>query len=360
MRSLILLILLCTGLSFTHAQITRSSMLWSGGLRLESQTGPGILGFTLSPETHYFLSDRFTLGGRFSLGSTFEKGVQLLILDPQVRFYFNPEHPQHNIFAFVHSEFFFPIDEELGQENHTRLFAGGGWQARLNPNVTLETKLSAIYNDQALMSANESFFARPAFQLETGLLFFLNAYEDTPVRPAIGRGSWMIGGSNLQAGYRSNDFSRQFNIGITPRVGYFITDNWLAGAGFPFSHSEFRTRSNFSGVFLDKVSTNITGIAPFLRYYTGLLGTQVHPYFEAQATFLRIRQHQFDPFNELPPRSTQVQFSGGIDYFLTPSAALEASAFLLLDRDNDTTRLGLQLGFQFFLVRADRSVDDLY
>ena len=349
MRSLLLIPLMIGAFLSAQAQISRGAMLWSGGLQLDSQTGPGTLGFTLSPEAHYFFSDHFTIGGRFTLGSTFEKGVQLLVVDPQIRYYFNSQRPNSNFFAFLHPEFFFPIDEEFGQENRVRLFLGGGWQLRLTPNVALETKLSAIYNNRALQSAGSSFFSNTSYQLESGLLLFLNAYEESPFSPQIGKGSWMVGGSNLQANFQSNEMFRQFNLSITPRIAYFLSDQLLAGLGLPFAYN---LTAMESGSFFDRrLYSQITGFAPFFRYYPGQWSPRVFPYLEVEGTYLLSRIHdRTSPFaEEIPRHRYYLNISGGINYFLTPTVALETAAFFNYDTHMDDTRLGIQLGFQFYL-----------
>lgn len=351
MRSLILITLVCCSFISARAQLTRGAMLWQGGIQLESQTGNGALVFTLSPEVHYFLSDRFTVGGRFTLGSTFEDGVQLLVVEPELRYYFNSQTPASNFFTFLQPEFFFPIDEELGAENQFRLFWGGGWQARLTPNVALESKLSVVYNNNNPRQVSDGFFRNPAFQLETGLMVLLNAYEENPARPAIARGVWMIGGSNLRVSYQSKDFFRLFNFSVSPRAGYFFSDHFAAGLGLPFSFSQ-SLNENFGNFFFDRITTQVIGLAPFFRYYPGRLGYQIHPFLDLQGSYLLTRHHDLSSAfpTDIPRHRYQFQISGGINYFLSPTAALETAAFLNWDANTDNTRLGIQLGFQFFLA----------
>ena len=334
-----------------QAQLPRGSAFWSGGLRLNSQTGPGTLGLSLSPEAHFFVSNHFTLGGRFSLGSTFERGVQVLIFDPEARYYIKSSKPHSHFFVFARPEFFFPIDEELGEENRTQLSFGGGWNIFLNRAVALENRLFMTYKNQALATAG-SFASYPSFHLESRLILFMNAYQPLSFQPGIGKGSLMIGGANLAMSHQSNTLFKQFNLSITPRAGYFFSDQFVVGIGLPFSYTkrDDNGRSPLSGHLFSQV----IGVAPFVRWYPGKWSELVRPFLDLEGTYLRTRfhGHQFTspPSAEIPRHRHFLHFGGGINYFLSRTAALEAGLFFDWDGYNDVTQLGIQLGFQFFIA----------
>ncbi|PHN01328.1 hypothetical protein [Flavilitoribacter nigricans] len=350
MRSLFTLVLVIAFFTSARAQLSRGAMLWSGGMELASQSNPNLLRFSLFPEAHYFLTDHFTVGGRFNLGATFEKGVQLLIVDPQIRFYFPSRNDRSNFFAFTHSELFFPVDEELGLDNQVRLFLGGGWQARLNPNVALETKLFAIYQENP-GNPEAPFFSRPTFGLETGLLLFLNAYEEPNFQSRIGKGSWLIGGNNLKVNYLADGLNRQFSFSMTPRIGYFFSDMFMAGIGLPFDYQFTEIGVSFG--FTDRIQSQIVGLSPFFRFYPKMSNSRVRPFLNAEVNYLRTRLDDRINFglNFVPRNRYNFTLSGGINHFLTPTTALEAAAFYNWDASQDITRGGIQLGFQFFLAR---------
>lgn len=349
MRSLVILLttvtLSLTGLSGQHS---KGSLLLSGNFQLEPQAGPGIMGINFSPTLHYFLNDHLTLGGSISLGATFEKGVQLLVLDPEGRYYFHASRSRNSGFLFVQPQLFFPYDEEFGQENHVSLLVGGGLQTLLTPNVALENKLSVLYNDR--LSRGSTFLSSPSFIIQTGILLYLDYVDKWDVRPGVGRGSWMIGGTNAAMSYRSNRQFRQFALNLLPRAGYFLTDKFVVGLGLPF-HFSFLDFKGVTSIF--RAQSNYLGLAPFIRFFPGQWGSRALPFVDLDLTYLRNRvddsssSHLFGT----PRHTYRVNFNAGIDYFITSTAALEAGLFFSWLDHMEETRMGIRVGFQFFLTR---------
>lgn len=352
MRSLLMIAVICGLTLSVQAQLPRGSSFWNGGVRLNAQTGPGMVGFSLSPEAHFLVSNHFTLGGSFSLGSTFERGVQILLFNPEARYYIPSSNPHSHFFLFARPEFFFPIDVEFGAENRTQLSAGGGWNIFLSPSVAVENRLFTTFKNAPLSRAS-SFLSNPSFRLESRLILFMSDYRESSFQPGIGKGSLMIGGSNLAIGYESNALFEQFNLSVTPRAGYFLSEQFVAGLGLPFTFNQGFFWDN-PPFFRDRVYTNTIGIAPFIRWYPGKWSEIVRPFLDIEGTYLltRFQDLRFsNPPIVQPPRHRYfLHLGGGINYFLSRTAALEAGLFFDLDTYNDVSQMGIQLGFQFFIA----------
>ena len=71
----------------------------------------------------------------------------------------------------------------------------------------------------------------------------------------IKQGNWMVGGSVGSLGYSFE--SKSFNINLSPRAGYFVTDGLAIGAQANLGLRTVDEGDNEWGY----------GIAPFVRYY---------------------------------------------------------------------------------------------
>ena len=92
------------------------------------------------------------------------------------------------------------------------------------------------------------------------------------------KGKILAGGSfsaNFNSyNYTSGTSSKSSSISFFPQVGYFIVDNFAAGAGLSLSHSNYKAPS---GSPTGELSSSSISFSPFARYYMNT--------FFGQATF---------------------------------------------------------------------------
>ena len=82
----------------------------------------------------------------------------------------------------------------------------------------------------------------------------------TPTTMNVGISTFKI---KSDSGHEDNsDPDKEFSINLTPRLGYFILNNFAVGLDFTLAYSHSDTRS---GDYI--VNQTRSGIGPFLRYY---------------------------------------------------------------------------------------------
>lgn len=151
----------------------------------------------------------------------------------------------------------------------------------------------------------------------------------------IQKGNLMVGGSLSNIGFDLGSTNR-FNIGITPRIGYFIEDNLAIGGLVDASYTTAKGSGNIFGY----------GVGAFGRYYfekQQLESFAKHGrfFFEANAGVAGQNGAEVG-FN--------LGFGPGYSYFITPNVGLEG-----LLKYNGTFGTGVanglnfNLGFQIYL-----------
>jgi hypothetical protein len=149
------------------------------------------------------------------------------------------------------------------------------------------------------------------------------------------KGSAMIGGNAGFNSYSYGDFSSSY-IYLGPRVGYFFTDMFEAGAAVDL---------NFYG---GDDEGSYLGIGPFVRYYINSSG-DVRFFAEAGIEFASIDfGGNTDSFSNFG-----FNIGAGGDYFLSPNVALEAALMFNSNKDEDddesATNIGINIGVAAFI-----------
>lgn len=151
-----------------------------------------------------------------------------------------------------------------------------------------------------------------------------------------------------------------YNIGISPKIGYFFSDNFAAGAIVNLGYD------NAAGDDEDTANTFIYGVQAFSRYYITPsdvdLGDSVPAgrfFMETQAGIAGRNIEDGDSTNGFA-----FGFGPGYSYFLNPNVALEASVkyngLTGAGSDSYQNSLGVNLGIIISLSRsqAESAVDD--
>lgn len=154
-----------------------------------------------------------------------------------------------------------------------------------------------------------------------------------------------LGDLTYQRIEKNNSF---LSAALFPAVGVFVVDNLLAGANLELGYE----RRHFSNQFGDaRYRRTSFGVTPFLRYY--LLRGERHKLFgQASAGYTWARIDNAGYVENYTPRYMTAGAAVGYNYFLTPTAALEATAGYT-HRDNGpapaTNGLDIRAGFAIFL-----------
>lgn len=176
----------------------------------------------------------------------------------------------------------------------------------------------------------------------------------------LSKGDYMLGadlGSGLTSTQSSGLFGFNFglnegagyNIGLAPKVGYFVDDNFLLGA---IVNLGFTKSPEVSG---ESAKTTVYGIQAFSRYYLapGEAGVdnllkKGRFFIEANAGFSGVNVQDGPTTNGF-----SLGFGPGYAYFITDNVALETSVKYngLVGGGNTTYQhsLGLNLGLQIHL-----------
>jgi hypothetical protein len=165
------------------------------------------------------------------------------------------------------------------------------------------------------------------------------------------RGTTLIGLSAGDLEFSRRDSYRTTSLLLRPTVGRFLADNFVLGAAVELEYYRNRRGANSSQQVFGY------GLAPFARYY--LVGQGRHQVFAEAGTNLiwyNVKQENIPPFGSSDRSTRRVAgYHGalGYNFFLTPTAALEASAgFRHYGKDdirNRQNELDLRVGFSMFL-----------
>lgn len=310
----------------------------------------------------YFLTDHWAVGGGLGAAavSNLRSGGGGLL--PAARYYFNPEASSLHWFAATSANFEFTFGSQT-EVNLNQWNLGGGFNHFLNENVLLEVGANLSFGQ-----TRGGFFRHPAYNLGAGLQVYLSPEgreQKKSALPDIGRGSLLIGLSEAGLSYQPMDGDRIFNFSLRPTVGYFLTDRWAAGAGLTVSASQLRFNSNNDN-FLFESSALSLGLNAFTRYYVGSPERRLRPFLLAELGVLHVNTRYEQPNQNTDFKGANTWLTGrtgvGANLFLAPRVALEGALTYSLGKGHNwdgstftNNRLGLDLGFQFFLgKRADR------
>ena len=148
---------------------------------------------------------------------------------------------------------------------------------------------------------------------------------------------------------------KQFSISLTPRVGYFVINNFAAGLDFTI---EYTHTEGMSGEYVSNMTR--FGAGPFLRYYVPV--KKLLPFAEASYSIgSRKTEWEYDTFDN--ERNTGVQQWGlgfGLGIPMGEKVAFDAligyQSYIYKDKeDNDDNvrfivgTIGLKLGLSIFL-----------
>jgi len=108
----------------------------------------------------------------------------------------------------------------------------------------------------------------PTAQPTPGSPSGLELPSDRDVRQAGGSGAhqetmkrlFLYSGFGL--GYASNQFYSQFNIGVSPALGYRVTDKFAIGPGISYTYNNY----GFDGAGVPSISTSSFGVKAFAQY----------------------------------------------------------------------------------------------
>ena len=137
----------------------------------------------------------------------------------------------------------------------------------------------------------------------------------------IAKSSLLLGGSAFFSYSNPDNFSSSFSISLSPNVGIFVTDRLVIG-GTPLV--SFSSSDNFN--------SNSFSIGAFGRYYFPTSSEKLW-FFGSTRLSYGVTNFNFDQFEDQTSNTFTFSFGPGVDYFISPSVALEG----LLNYSNSTT-----------------------
>lgn len=160
--------------------------------------------------------------------------------------------------------------------------------------------------------------------------------EEVGTKP-IQKGNWMIGGSVGSAGYSFE--GETFNINVSPRAGYFISDGIAIGAELG------------GGLQTVKDGDNVWsyGFSPFVRYYFPEGASSTGRFFGQGSVGVSGASAGSDS-----DTSFAFGINGGYAHFITDNVALEGMVGYNYSKSDLATvgkqsGLGFSVGFQIYL-----------
>ena len=182
------------------------------------------------------------------------------------------------------------------------------------------------------------------------------------------QGTWMLGsdlGSGIISPASSGLFGFNFglndgagyNVGISPKLGYFVDDNFLLGGVVNLGFTKSAEASNG-----DATETTVYGVQALSRYYLSPGEAGVDNMLNSGRFFLEGNAGFAGVNVQDGPTTNGFAFGvgPGYSYFVTPNVALETSLKYngLVGGGNTTYQnsIGLNLGIQIFLPSSE--IDD--
>lgn len=353
-----------------QAQIQKNTWLIDGGMTYQLTTLPGSnlssQHFTLEPEFLFFPSSKFGFGGDFTFNGARTNDI---FGNQSLNFsFFNVEMaPKIRYLIYEWSEgetaLFLQADTRFGltssvvnfETSDRESFLRWGWSLGLglthflSPAMAIEwqfayQKTTFFDNEQTL---NDEGQKESGVVSSIGLRFYLldsDSQGESLESNRFNRGNWMIGGS----GHFNYSENNGFNIGLSPRVGRFLTDKLVLGGGPDMSFFEVAEADGFSW-----------GLESFIRYYQPLSNTwQFFPAISFR--YGRIKNNpDFSPSTGQRFRTTRFKAGAGFNTMVRPSVGLEILLSYQKDNIKQVSPDGLpagpqdnllvEFGIQFFL-----------
>jgi hypothetical protein len=177
---------------------------------------------------------------------------------------------------------------------------------------------------------------------------------------ALKEGDYSLSGS-ISYSHSKNTFNNELsdyeskvdNFSFSPDFGFFIINNLLVGGNISFQYDEFNDKStyrNFLGNPITIEAKNIRrqlSLGPTIRYYFS--GFNIFPFIEAAYNYSSVLNS--DQYGHI------FNFTGGINYFISTSVALEPfigyslSTYKNPDQDINTFSLGIRVNY--FIVKNE-------
>ena len=186
-------------------------------------------------------------------------------------------------------------------------------------------------------------FLLPLLFFLTGVLYAQDITVPQTSAPvafdAIQKRNWLVGASIANIGH--NFKSETFSLDISPRVGYFISDNAVLGAQPQIGLSIYDGGEDWR-----------YGIIPFARYYFPEGATSTNRFFGE--IVVGVAGSSKEDSNGDAFFSRVYGISAGYAHFVASHVALEGMLNLIrsnanVDVDETSTGLSFSVGFQIFL-----------
>lgn len=153
---------------------------------------------------------------------------------------------------------------------------------------------------------------------------FANAQDSTT--GGFSKGNIMLSGG-IGIGSESQDVQKSSGFSVTPKVGYFLTNNFVVGLALGFESTK-----DENGAANPIVKNTTTSLGVFGRYYF-TPASQFSFFGELGVNSMSTKEKTTNPS---PIPSSEVKFNGfdvvlapGVSYFLSKSFALETSIGVL-------------------------------
>ncbi|MFH1320800.1 MAG: hypothetical protein ABII90_09135 [Bacteroidota bacterium] len=170
--------------------------------------------------------------------------------------------------------------------------------------------------------------------------------------------AWMIGGNaNFALGFSETKDTvngTNFWIDLSPKIGYFILNNFAFGMGIPLKYNMFHGKEieNQRKLYLFNV-----GLSPFIRYYFNLSNQKIflHTDFSFSQTFKKstnLPAHEnADAYYDI-----YAGFGIGLAYFIKKNIGLEGILYYeYFNSENDyyytIRKLNFGIGLQIYLTK---------
>lgn len=174
---------------------------------------------------------------------------------------------------------------------------------------------------------------------------------------AIKKGNYTLSGS-VSYSYSKNTMNSEFsdytlktdNFSFSPAFGFFILDNLLVGGNISFNYNELNSKSIYRSTFGNPITLENKSIrrhlalGPNIRYYFNRLS--FFPFIEIAYNFSD--ELASDQYGHI------FSFTGGINYFISNSVALEPflaysiGSFNNPEQEINTFSIGI--GINYFVV----------
>lgn len=161
---------------------------------------------------------------------------------------------------------------------------------------------------------------------------------------AVQQGNWLVGAGIANLGH--NFSSRTFTLDLTPRAGYFISDNAVLGAQAQLGISIYSGGESWR-----------YGLTPFLRYYFPEGAAPTHRWFSEAVIGLAGSSDEDSDGDAI--LSSVYGISAGYAHFVASNVALEGMLNLIrsnanVDVGRSNTGLGVSVGLQIYLPGKNR------